>query len=154
MDARLTKAGNSRVRRREGYSTIPRQDKQWRERRVKETNTKAKRVYTSPPHPHKGLRRCMNPNWTNLLTRVFIYVKKATPEGETHTHAWNRSTATSSWLRPVLREWALGIAQTHFLRLCSHGIERNFARLKIWPDTSFTRDRSILLFCSHGILNG
>ena len=39
-----------------------------------------------PTHPHKGLRRRMNPNWTNLLTRVFIYMKKAIPEGErTHT---------------------------------------------------------------------
>ena len=40
-----------RVRRREGDSTIPRQEKQWRGRRVKETNPKAKRVYTPSPPP-------------------------------------------------------------------------------------------------------
>ena len=55
-----------------------------------------------PPHPQKGLWRHMNPillplqpNWTNLLTHVFIYIKKANLEGETHTHAWNRSLGTS-----------------------------------------------------------
>ena len=46
------------------------------------------------PHPHEGLRRRMNPilpplqpNWTNLLTYAFIYIKKATPEGEMHAHS-------------------------------------------------------------------
>ena len=52
----------------------------------------------------------LQPNWTNLLTHVFIYIKKATPEGETHTHSRNRSLPTNSLeLRPVLRERALGI---------------------------------------------
>ena len=47
----------------------------------------------------------------SAYTRVqFIYIEKATPEGETRTHSWNRSLATnSSELRPVLRERALGI---------------------------------------------
>ena len=47
--------------------------------RVKQTNPKAKRV--SPILPP------LQPNWTNLLTHVFIYIEKATPEGETHTHS-------------------------------------------------------------------
>ena len=57
--------------------------------RVKQTNPKA-----PPPHPTKGFDGRMNPilpplqpNWTNLLTHVFIYIEKATPEGETHTHS-------------------------------------------------------------------
>ena len=52
-------------------------------------------------HPTRGFDGRMNPilpplhpNWTNLLTHVFIYIEKATPEGETHTHSWNRSLGT------------------------------------------------------------
>ena len=52
----------------------------------------------------------LQPNWTNLLTHVFIYTQIATPEGETHTDAWNRALASDrSELRPMLRERALGI---------------------------------------------
>ena len=54
-----------------------------------------------PPTPQRGFDGRMNPilpplqpNWTNLLTHVFIYIEKATPEGETHTHSWNRSLST------------------------------------------------------------
>ena len=58
----------------------------------------------------------LQPNWTNLLTHVFIYIEKATPEGETHTHSWNRSLATnSSELRPVLHERALAIVSSVFI---------------------------------------
>ena len=86
--------------------------------RVKQANPKAKRVYTPPtPTPTRGFDGRINPippplqaNWTNLLTHMFIYIKKAIPEGETHAHSWNRSLATnSSELRPVLHERALGI---------------------------------------------
>ena len=82
-----------------------------------------------PPTPQRGFDGRMNPilpplqpNWTNLLTHVFIYIEKATPEGETHTHSWNRSlAANSSELRPVLRERALGIAF-----LCPVGVNNSF----------------------------
>ena len=54
-----------------------------------------------PAHPTKGDGRMnpilppeLQPNWTNLLTHVFIYIEKATPGGETHTHSWNRSLGT------------------------------------------------------------
>ena len=69
--------------------------KNWGGGRVKQTNPKAKRVKTPPtPTPQRGFDGRMNPilpplqpNWTNLLTHVFIYIGKATPEGETHTHS-------------------------------------------------------------------
>ena len=61
--------------------------------------------------PGKPILPPLQPNWTNSLTHVFIYIEKATPEEETHTHSWNRSLAiNSSELRPVLCERALGIA--------------------------------------------
>ena len=51
-------------------------------------------------HPTRGFDGRINPilpplqpNWTNLLTHVFIYIEKATPEGEAHTHSSNRSLA-------------------------------------------------------------
>ena len=60
-----------------------------------ETNEPQSKTGVDPlPHPTRGFDRCMNPilpplqpNWTNLLAHVFIYIEKATPEGETHTHS-------------------------------------------------------------------
>ena len=122
VDARITKAWDSRdelrdmrVRRREGDRTRPRWEKKsgGREGQTNEPQSKT----GVDPHPTRGFDGRMNPilpplqpNWTNLLTHVFIYIEKATPKGETHTHSWNRSlAANSSELRPVLRERALGI---------------------------------------------
>ena len=134
VDVRITKAWDSRdelrdmrVRRREGDRTRPRWEKKsgGSEGQTNEPQSKT----GVDPHPTRGFDGRMNPilpplqpNWTNLLTHVFIYIEKATPEGETHTHSWNRSlAANSSELRPVLRERALGIAF-----LCPVGVNNSF----------------------------
>ena len=59
-----------------------------------QTNKPQIKTDVDQPHPTHGFRRRMSPilpplqpNWTNLLAHVFIYTQKATPAGETHTHA-------------------------------------------------------------------
>ena len=95
MDARLTKAGNSkdelrgmRGRRREGNSTILRQEKQWRGRRVKETNPKAKRVYTPlpPPPPSEGVSTAHESKLDKFAyTRVYLYEESHSRGRNAHT---------------------------------------------------------------------
>ena len=70
------------------------QDKKKKREEGRVTNEPQSKTGVDQPHAHMDLRRHMNPilppfqpNWTNLLTHVFIYTQKATPEGETHTHA-------------------------------------------------------------------
>ena len=66
-----------------------------REGREAQTNEPQSKTGVDPPnHPTRGFDGRMNPilpplqpNWTNMLTHVFIYIEKATPEGETHTHS-------------------------------------------------------------------
>ena len=62
--------------------------------RVKQTSPKAKRVQSPPPHPTRGFDGRMNPilpplhpNWTNLLTHVFVYLYR-----ESHSRGRNAHT--------------------------------------------------------------
>ena len=59
-----------------------------------QTNEPQSKTGVDPPHPTRGFDGRMNPilpplqpNWTNLLTHVSIYIEIVTPEGETHTHS-------------------------------------------------------------------
>ena len=78
-----------------GLDQDKRKNRGWGEGGLNKRTSKQKGgISPPPPHPTKGDGRMnpilppeLQPNWTNLLTHVFIYIEKATPEGETHTHS-------------------------------------------------------------------